>query len=272
MAKQQKIKLSYIAADPDLQPRIGINPETVKDYADDMRRGDKFPAVVVFHDGKSSYWLADGFHRLRAARAVGSKTILCEVRHGGKREALLYSVGCNAAHGQRRTNDDKRLAVSKLLKDKEWGKWSDNKIARICHVDNHTVMRLRKSLGKSPSERRTYTTKHGTKATMKTGKIGKSRSPARPKMSSGIKWDIEPGWTALVEIIEQATILQKEYPQASQAVEAFFSHHRHVFTSSQLDDVAVRLTEWLTHFASAWEFWERTTRPPKQHIPLRTDL
>ena len=211
MAKQQKIKLSSIVADPDLQPRAGMNLETIEDYADDMRRGDQFPPLVVFHDGKSSYWLADGFHRLRAARAIGSKTILCEVRRGGKREALLYSVSCNAMHGLRRTNDDKRMAVSKLLKDKEWSKWSDNKVAKICHVDNHTVMRLRKSLGKSPSERRTYTTRHGKTATMKTGKIGKSRSPAKPKMPPQMQRDMEPYWisAALLEIIEQVTIYQK---------------------------------------------------------------
>jgi len=273
MAKQQKIKLSYIAADPDLQPRAGMNLETIEDYASDMRRGDQFPPLVVFHDGKSPYWLADGFHRLGAARAIGSKTILCEVRHGGKREALLYSVGCNAAHGQRRSNDDKRQAVSKLLKDKKWGKWSDREIAKQCHVGHPFVGRVRASLvpktsEKSSSERRTYTTKHGKTATMKTGKIGKSRSPAKPKMSPGIKRDVEHGWTALLKIIEQVTILQKEDPQASQAVEACFSHHRHVFTSAQLDDMAV----WLTDFAGVWEFWERTTRPPKQRVPLRTDL
>ena len=136
MAKQQKIKLSYITVDPELQPRAGMNLETIEDYASDMRRGDQFPPLVVVHDGKSSYWLADGFHRLGAARAIGSKTILCEVRHGGKREALLYSVGCNAAHGQRRSNDDKRQAVSKLLKDKNWGKWSDREIAKRCHVSH----------------------------------------------------------------------------------------------------------------------------------------
>ena len=151
MAKQQKIKLSYIAADPDLQPRAGMmNLETIEDYASDMRRGVQFPPLVVFHDGKSSYWLADGFHRLGAARAIGSKTILCEVRRGGKREALLYSVGCNAAHGQRRSNDDKRLAVSKLLKDKKWGKWSDREIAKRCHVSHTFVDNLRTSLARMP--------------------------------------------------------------------------------------------------------------------------
>ena len=58
MPKQQKIKLSYIAADPDLQPRTGMNLETIEDYAGDMRRGDKFPPVVVFFDGKGSYLIS----------------------------------------------------------------------------------------------------------------------------------------------------------------------------------------------------------------------
>jgi ParB-like nuclease family protein len=224
MAKQQKIKLSYIAADPDLQPRAGMmNLETIEDYASDMRRGVQFPPLVVFHDGKSPYWLADGFHRLGAARAIGSKTILCEVRHGGKREALLYSVGCNAAHGQRRSNDDKRLAVCKLLKDKNWGQWSDREIAKRCHVSHTFVDNLRTSLATDASDERTYKTKHGTKAKMKTGKIGKSRSPAKPKMLPGIKRDIEHGWTALLEIIEQVTILQKEYPQAAKPSKLFLA-------------------------------------------------
>jgi hypothetical protein len=178
----------------------------------------------VFYDGKT-YRLADGFHRYRAACVAGSKTVLCEVRRGGKRDALLFSVSSNAAHGLRRTNDDKRMAVSKLLKDKVWWKWSDREISRRCHVGHPFVAQLRNELavtGSSSSER-TYTTKHGTKAKMKTGKIGKSRSPAKPKMLPGIKRDIEHGWTALLEIIEQVTILQKEYPQAAKPSKLFLA-------------------------------------------------
>jgi hypothetical protein len=258
MPKQQKIKLSYIAADPDLQPRAGMNLEMIEDYASDIRRGDQFPPLVVFHDGKSSYLLADGFHRLRAARAIGSKTILCEVRRGGKREALLYSVGCNAAHGKRRTNDDKRMAVSKLLKDKEWSKWSDREIARQCHVDHKSVAKLRDVLrpvtGESATER-TYKSKHGTKAKMKTGKIGKSRSPKKPKMPPQMKRDIEHGWilSALREIDKQIYSLEKEYPQGSQAVPDFLSVPWQL-KSSRLDDMA----KWLTDFAAAWEAASQT--------------
>jgi hypothetical protein len=263
MINQQKIKLGYIAADPDLQPRTGMNLETIEDYPGDMRRGDKFPPVVVFFDSKGSYWLADGFHRYRAALFINAKTILCEVRRGGKREALLYSVGCNAAHGQRRSNDDKRLPVTKLLKDKEWSNWSDREIARRCHVDHKSVAKLRDVLrpvtGESASER-TYRTKHGRTAKMKTGKIGKSRSPTKPKMPPQMKRDLDHHWitSALQEIDEQIASLQKEYPKADQAVTDFPSDHRHVFTSSRLDDMA----KWLTDFARVWE---RTRPPEKTH-------
>jgi hypothetical protein len=251
MAKQQKIKLSYITVDPELQPRAGMNLETIEDYASDMRRGDQFPPLVVFHDGKSSYWLADGFHRLGAALAIGSKTILCEVRHGGKREALLYSVGCNAAHGQRRSNDDKRQAVSKLLKDKNWGKWSDREIAKQCHVGHPFVGRVRASLvpktsEKTSSERRTYTTKHGKTAKMRTGKIGKSRSPAKPKMSLEDDWIM----SALGEIQKQILILQK----AHQTVTDFLSDHRHTLDSRRL----VAMAKWLTYFAEVLEAASQT--------------
>jgi hypothetical protein len=41
-----------------------------------------------------------------------------------QRDALLYSISFNAAHGLPRTNADKRKAVRLLLADAEWGQWS----------------------------------------------------------------------------------------------------------------------------------------------------
>lgn len=74
-------------------------------------------------------------------------------------------------HGLPRSNDDKRRAVSRLLDDPEWSKWSDREIARRCYVNHHLVSRLRSVTGSVPSER-TYVTKHGTVATMNTTAIG----------------------------------------------------------------------------------------------------
>ena len=49
-----------------LQPRSELSEDIVKEYAADMKRGDKFPPVVAFRS-KDGYWLADGFHRVEAA-------------------------------------------------------------------------------------------------------------------------------------------------------------------------------------------------------------
>ena len=173
------LPIADIRTDGGTQPRAAINPVVVSEYADDMTEGATFPAVTVFYDG-THYWLADGFHRLAAARQIGLVEIDCIVRQGILRDAVLYSVGANASHGMRRTNTDKQRAVKTLLQDDEWSKWTDREIARRCAVEHHMVGQLRSSLGDSPSDR-TYTTKHGTEATMRTGNIGRASAPADPR-------------------------------------------------------------------------------------------
>ena len=68
-----------------------------------------------------------------------------------------------------------------LLNDDEWSQWSDREIARRCAVHHNTVEKLRRELtGDLSSEKptdRTYTTKHGTTATMNTTNIGKKSAP-----------------------------------------------------------------------------------------------
>ena len=65
------------------------------------------------------------------------------MRAGGRREAILHSVGANAEHGWRRGNEDKRKAVQTLLNDPEWAGWSDREIARRCGVAPSSVGALR---------------------------------------------------------------------------------------------------------------------------------
>jgi hypothetical protein len=160
-----------------------LSKDRISEYAADMKRGCKFPPLAVFEDSEGVFWLADGFHRYHAAVQVKLKAIACEVRSGGLRDAILHSSGANAAHGIRRTNADKRQAVTKLLKDDEWGKWSDREIARRCNVDHELVGRLREQLkpdtGGNASMDRMFThPKTGEPTKMKTGNIGgKPESP-----------------------------------------------------------------------------------------------
>jgi len=72
-----------------------------------------------------------------------------------------------------------------LVTDEEWGTWTAAEIARRCCVSNDFAARMKRdyesSLSSNESEPpppRTYTTKHGTTATMNTANIGKRRDDA----------------------------------------------------------------------------------------------
>lgn len=137
------VKLSKIRTDGGTQPRAKLNEGTVAEYAEAITEGASLPPVVVYHDG-ADYWLADGFHRFHAHRKIDALDINAEIRQGTKRDAILHSVGANAVHGLRRTNDDKRKAVTTLLDDAEWSKWSDREIANAVGVSAPYVGSIRK--------------------------------------------------------------------------------------------------------------------------------
>lgn len=227
------IALSKIRIDGGTQARVELNQETVAEYAEAYRSGAAMPPVVLFYDG-TTYWLADGFHRYFGAKQAGLAEIWEEITPGTKRDAVLFSLAANARHGLRRTNADKRKAVSVLLNDPEWSAWSDNDIAKRCSVSNHLVADVKKSLTwNSPSEKpadvtsfsrseesprpslatvasekpveRTYTTKHGTPATMNTANIGKK--PAAPIQEEP---EYNPDDYALAEAQETVCILAAE--------------------------------------------------------------
>ena len=132
------LNLSAIIIDKGTQSRAAISEDTVIDYAEAMQAGDTFPPITVFFDGVE-YYLADGFHRLHAAKRLHKASIQADVRTGTLRDAILYSLGANRDHGLRRTNADKRKCVQTLLEDFEWGELSVNEMARICGVSPQLV-------------------------------------------------------------------------------------------------------------------------------------
>ncbi|UJB73084.1 ParB-like nuclease domain-containing protein (plasmid) [Acaryochloris sp. 'Moss Beach'] len=147
----ESIEIAKIRMDGGTQPRSKLYEEVVADYAEDMKQGATFPPVVIYYDGKD-YWLADGFHRVRAKEAIDEKEISAEVFPGELRDAVLHSVGANAAHGLRRTNADKRRAVNRLVRDREWKKWSDREIGRRCGVSGKFVGTVRRELSATYSQ------------------------------------------------------------------------------------------------------------------------
>lgn len=140
-----------IRIDGGTQMRAIIDDETVAEYTERYRSGAKLPPLVVFYDGEN-YWLADGFHRIRALIASDTPNALCEIRSGTQREAVLFACGANAVHGIRRTNADKRRAVETMLRDAEWVRWGDNRIARQCGVSDRFVNSLRQEASSNRSK------------------------------------------------------------------------------------------------------------------------
>ena len=138
----KKLKLTEIVTDAGTQVRAGLNEATVSDYAEALADGAKFPPVVVFHDG-NRYIAADGFHRVHAALRNRAREIECDVRKGSKADALKFALGCNAHHGLRRTNADKRHAIAMALK--EFPKLSDVAISDLCLVGRELVAEIRKA-------------------------------------------------------------------------------------------------------------------------------
>jgi hypothetical protein len=182
----QDLAIDEIKTHPQLQTREQPIKSTasegaITDYQDDMEEGCEFPPLLVYLVG-DDFLLVGGAKRLEAARRAARPTVRCEIRRGSLRDAILASCAENATHGMRRTKPDKERAVSKLLQDPEWSKWSDREIARRCVVSPTFVSKLRGSLTVHvDSDKRTYRTKHGTVAAMNVVHIGRrSEDQATP--------------------------------------------------------------------------------------------
>jgi hypothetical protein len=170
---KQKLEISKIRLDGGTQPRASTVAEAVYEYADDMKAGDQFPAIKVFFDGED-YWLADGFHRVKAALENKYTEINADIMAGTLRDAKLYAfTQANRKQGMRHTREDKRYAAKLLLLDEEWGKWGDREIARRVGLSPSTVGLIRKesTVQIGQLKQRQYT-RNGKTQVMNTSEIG----------------------------------------------------------------------------------------------------
>jgi len=143
--KTKRIALHDIVIDDEVLVRTKIDEEHLEDLFEALKQSKELPPVVVFDDD-GTLILVDGYHRYEAAKKCNLNKIEAVVHEGSKRQAILFACGANSGHGLRRTNEDKCCAVTKLLTDGEWSKWSDGKIAKRCAVSQVFVSNVRKDL------------------------------------------------------------------------------------------------------------------------------
>ena len=144
-----EIPLSMIRTDGGTQLRVEMRQEVIDEYAGLWIGNEvEFPPVEVFHD-RHGYHLWDGFYRTASAKAAGKETILAHVQKGSQRDAIEAACGANSAHGQPRSNEDKRRAVFVMLRDEVWSQLSDRQIATKCAVCHTSIARWRRELEES---------------------------------------------------------------------------------------------------------------------------
>lgn len=173
------VKLADIKIDGGTQSREKMNKDMIAEYAEAHLNGAIFPPLEVFFDG-IHYYLVDGFHRYFMYQRVKVKEVEVKVHKGTLRDAQFYSLGVNDGHGLRRSNADKRKAVRIILDDLEWQDLSDNQIAKACRVSNTFVANMRKESASSRPQKKTVSIK-GSKRTMDTSKIGKTKPTEKPE-------------------------------------------------------------------------------------------
>jgi hypothetical protein len=179
----EKVLIHHLTLDEQFQAREKTDFEAIRDYARAYEESpEAMPAIDVFRVGDALI-VADGFHRVQAAKQAGLKEINANIRErtDDDKSAVLYAASANATHGVRRTQADKQRQVRMALSVKPG--WSDRQIARHTGTSNTFVGQVRKALTvnvDSETQERTYTTRHGTPAVMKVENIGKPRVGEAP--------------------------------------------------------------------------------------------
>jgi ParB-like chromosome segregation protein Spo0J len=192
-----KIEITKIRMDGGTQPRQALEQEAVLEYAEAMQHGAMFPAVVVFYDGES-YWLADGFHRVKAAVNAGLTELECEVRQGSQADAQWFSFSANKTNGLRRTNEDKQRAVKAALLHPKGAGLSDNQIAEHVGVDHKTVAACREKLEATREIPKSQKRTGRDGRTINTATIGRRRRKTNLSASklADVVSDAAPGYPA----------------------------------------------------------------------------
>lgn len=131
---EERVALAHLrVAD---SPRLsGVDAEHISVLAETV---DELPPIVV-HRG--SMRVIDGAHRLRIAMMRGQQDIRVRFFDGAERDAFVYAVHANIAHGLPLSRADRRAAAARIIRSHP--EWSDRVIAKITGISHGTVGAIR---------------------------------------------------------------------------------------------------------------------------------
>lgn len=185
------LDINSIRKDGGTQPRQKLNSGVVREYSEAMKAGAQFPPVDVFYDG-SDYWLADGFHRVRAAFAAERQQLEATVHQGTLADAQWFSFGANATNGLYRSNEDKQRAIQSALKHPKSQGLSDQQIARHVGVDPKTVATWRERISGNSRDGVRTATRNGKTYDIDVTNIGHKTETKTAQSSTNKKKQAKP--------------------------------------------------------------------------------
>ena len=167
------LKLKDIALDMGTQTRAEPSEATIAEYCEAMKADAVFPPLVIYRTPAGINILSSGFHRHAAACLAGRDEFPCEIRQGGRIDALEDSLKANRAHGMRMTTADKTKAITMALES--FPDRGDRWIAELVGVSHPTVGVHRNQLVKftSSTDGESSTVEQPAKHVGKDGKLRK---------------------------------------------------------------------------------------------------
>lgn len=125
--------------------RPNINSDIVEEYAEAYKCGLIVEPLDVFQEkGTERFIVADGEHRLLALQRAKIKSVEVRIHSGDEIAAFDYAIGCNHAHGLRRTKADKYHAFEGIMETPLREKYrTDTDLAEKIGVSKATIARYK---------------------------------------------------------------------------------------------------------------------------------
>jgi hypothetical protein len=145
-----------LRTDGGTQPRGRLDDAVVERYCETMKAGlwdfaKSSTPITVFFDGEN-HWVADGFHRVAAAKKARLDEVKVEVRQGTLRDARWFSFSVNAEHGHARSKEDVARILKSIFEDEGWRAIPLREIDRHTRIPLTTVHDHYKSLSVRPEQ------------------------------------------------------------------------------------------------------------------------
>lgn len=144
-----RVKIKDITIDHNIYPRTNLNQKTVESYVESIMVGATFPPIEVQrvkNEGKDEIILLDGLHRMTAYKETGHEEIdgfffkdetLDKLE--SLKELLIEAISQNLGHGDRLSNEDKRVCCRRMAEDDGRITIKEKEFAKIFCVSQPTI-------------------------------------------------------------------------------------------------------------------------------------